>query len=261
MRCRQITCRTPKASLLASKYPAIALPLATSPKVIKSNALPEPCSLLPARYPPIASMSNLLVKPHPADFAMRLTPLSQEPEHETSAAAGAGVLGACSAAAFSTDRCLPTTCSAGAGPTASRRGTSVGHRSVCASAVNATSATGASAATEGCAADAVPPISTAVTVEAPTAIDADAGVVRLRCRPGTDGHGVVYVRGVKPLSLTKRRTDCHALRAVRMLAGSATHVRYSTRHRTCLAPDPCWSRCFRWVSTSGRRGCSCCSSP
>ncbi len=166
-------------------------------------------------------MSNVLVKPHPADFAIRLTPLSQEPEHETSAAAGAGVLGARSAAAFSTDRCLPVACSAGAGSTAGRRGTSVGHRSVCASAVNATSATGAGVATEGCAADAVPPSRTAVTVEAPTAIDADAGVVRLRCRPGTDGHGVVWVRGVKPLSVTKRRTGCHGLRAVRMLAGGS----------------------------------------
>lgn len=191
MRCRQITCRTPKASLLASRYSAIAFPLATSPKVIKSNALPEPCSLLPARCPPIESRSNLFVKPHPADLAMGLTPLSQEPEHEISAAAGAGVLGARSTAAFSTARCLPVACSAGAGPIAGRRGTSARHRSVCASAVNATSATGVGAATEGGAVDAVPPNRTAVTVEAPTATDADAGVVRLRCRPGTDGHGVV----------------------------------------------------------------------
>ncbi len=217
MRCRQITCRTPKASLLASRYSAMAFPLATSPKVIKSNALPEPCSLLPARYPPIASMSNLFVKPHPADLAMDFTPLSQEPEHEILAAAGAGVLGACSAAGLSTDRCLPVACSAGAGPAVGRRGTSVRHRSADASAVNATSATGVGAATEGGAADAVPPNRTAVTVEAPTAIDADAGVVRLRCRPGTDGDSVVWVREVKPLSVTQRRTGCHHLRAVRML--------------------------------------------
>lgn len=186
-------------------------------------------------------MSNLFVKPHPPDLAMGLTPLSQEPEHETSAAAGAGGLGARSTAAFSTDRCLPVACSAGAGLTAGlaagRRGTSVRHCSVCASAVNATSATGVGAATEGGAADAVPPNRTAVTVEAPTAIDADAGVVRLRCRPGTDGDGVVWIRRVKPLSVTKRRTGCHGLRAVRILAGEATHVRHDTRHRTRLAPD------------------------
>lgn len=191
-------------------------------------------------------MSNLFAKPHPPDLATGLTPLSQEPEHETSAAAGAGGLGAHSTAAFSTDRCLPVACSAGAGLTAGRRGTSVRHCSLCASAVNATSATGVGAATEGGAADAVPPNRTAVTVEAPTAIDADAGVVRLRCRPGTDGDGVVWSRGVKPLSVTKRRTACHGLRAVRILVWEATYVRHDTRHRIRLFLIALFVLVLRW---------------